>query len=94
MIARIDWLNNGIDRMLAGKRPLTPGHWGVYASIMTRDVDLLMLAAGFSSLRPAASQPEPAFVAGLRVRMVAELAELAELAEASDGVKNCGGNNK
>jgi len=72
MVARIDWLNNCIDRMLAGKRPPTPEHWGVTDCIMSKDVDLLRYAAELASLRPAASEPDPLFIAQARTRMLAE----------------------
>lgn len=72
MVARIDWLNNGIERMLAGQSPLTPNEWGVRESVLARDVDLLRLAAQLNSLQEGASEPEPGFVARLRTRLVLE----------------------
>jgi hypothetical protein len=74
MVARIDWLNNCIDRMLAGKRPPTPERWGVKDCIMSKDVDLLRHAAELASLRPGASEPDPLFIAQTRTRMLAEAA--------------------
>ena len=72
MVARIDWLNDGIDRMLAGKSPVTPEQWKGPESIIERDVELLQLAAGLNSLRPGASQPDLGFVRRLRERIADE----------------------
>ena len=72
MVARIDWLNDGIERMLAGKRPFTPEQWKGPERIIGRDVHLLRLAAGLNSLRPEADEPDPGFIGRLRERMVAE----------------------
>jgi hypothetical protein len=72
MVSRIDWLNNGIDRMLAGKSPLTPEEWGVRDSVRARDVDLLRMAAQLNSLRSGASAPSSTFLANLRARMLEE----------------------
>ena len=71
MVARIDWLNNGIDRMLAGKSPLTPGEWEVHDGVLLKDVDLLRAAAQLNSLRAGASTPDMAFVSRLRASMTA-----------------------
>lgn len=76
MVARIDWLNNGIDRMLRGKSPLTPEQWEVRDSIMARDIDLLQQAAEFHSLRANDAQPDPVFLARLRNRMTAEAEDI------------------
>ena len=70
MVARLDWLNNGIDRMLAGMRPKTPEEWGAPEGIRTKDVDMLRWAAEFNSIRPGAAQPDPAFLASLRAHML------------------------
>jgi hypothetical protein len=75
MVARMEWLNENIERMLAGKRPYTPEHWMVRERIIERDVDLLQQAARLNSLRPGAVQPDPGFVLRLRERMLAEAAE-------------------
>ena len=72
MLARIEWLNDGIERMLAGKRPWTPERWAVQRSIIGRDVELLQKAAELNTLRPDASRPDPGFVSRLRERMLAE----------------------
>jgi hypothetical protein len=72
MVARIEWLNDGIDRMFAGKRPVTPERWPMQRSIIERDVELLQQAAEFNSLRSGASQPDPGFISRLRERMLAE----------------------
>jgi hypothetical protein len=74
MLARIDWLNNCIDRMLAGKKPPTPERWGVRDCIMSKDVDLLRQGAQFASLRPGASEPDPLFISQTRMRILAEAA--------------------
>jgi hypothetical protein len=74
MVARIDWVNNFIDRMLAGKRPLTPEQWGMRDSIMAKDVDLLRQAAPINSLRPGAAEPDRNFIASLRERVLLEAA--------------------
>ena len=70
MVARLDWLNNGIDRMLAGRCPKTPEEWGAPEGIRTKDVDMLRWAAEFNSIRPGAAQPDPTFLADLRARML------------------------
>ena len=70
MVARLDWLNNGIDRMLAGKRPLTVEEWGAQDAIRSKDVDMLMWAAEFNSIRPGAAEPDPTFLAKLRSSML------------------------
>jgi hypothetical protein len=72
MLARIEWLNDCIDRMLVGKRPTTPERWGMRDSIMNKDVDLLRQAAQFASLRPGASEPDPLFISEVRKRILAE----------------------
>lgn len=72
MLVRMDWLNNGIERMLSGKKPLTPEQWGASDSITARDVDMLRQAAEFHSLRADAGNPDPAFLTRLRNRMLAE----------------------
>jgi hypothetical protein len=74
MVARIDWLNDGIERMLAGRSPRTPGEWDVRDSIRSRDVDLLRTAAQLTALRAAQSAPSASFIDGLRDRMSAEAA--------------------
>jgi hypothetical protein len=73
MVARIEWLNDGIDRMLAGKQPVTPERWPMQRSIIERDVELLQQAAELNSLRSSASQPDPGFIAGLRERLLVEV---------------------
>jgi hypothetical protein len=70
MVARLDWLNNGIDRMLAGKRPLTVEEWGTQDAIRAKDVDMLMWAAEFNSIRSGAAEPDPTFLAKLRSSML------------------------
>ncbi len=75
MVARLDWLNNGIDRMLAGKRPRTIEEWGTPDAIRSKDVDMLMWAAEFNSIRPGAAQPDPTFLAKLRSRMLESIEE-------------------
>lgn len=70
MVARLDWLNNGIDRMLADKRPRTPEEWGTPEAIRTKDVDMLRWAAEFKSVRVGAAQPNPSFLEGLRAFML------------------------
>ncbi len=72
MLARIDWLNNGIDLMLLGKTPLTPAKWGIRDSLVERDVNLLQQAAELNSLRENAAQPNQAFIARLRKQMLLE----------------------
>ena len=72
MVARIEWLNDGIDRMLAGRRPLTPERWAMLRSIIERDVELLRHAANLNTLRSGASQPDPGFISRLREQMLAE----------------------
>ena len=74
MVARIDWLNNCLDRMIEGKRPDTPEKWGRHSSIVSKDVDLLRMAANFMSLRADASEPDAEFMAQARRRIVAEAA--------------------
>jgi hypothetical protein len=81
MVARIDWLSNGIDRMLAGKSPLTPDEWEVHDGVLMKDVELLRVAAQLNSLRADASTPDMAFVSGLRASMIAA----AEAASAGEG---------
>lgn len=75
MVARLDWLNNGIDCMLAGKRPRTPEEWGAPEGIRTKDVEMLRWAAEFNSVRPGASEPDARFLAGLRSRMLEAVEE-------------------
>ena len=72
MVARIDWLNDGIERMLAGRSPRTPEEWDVRDSIRSRDVDLMRTAAQLSALRAADCGPSKSFVAQLRERVIAE----------------------
>jgi hypothetical protein len=72
MVARIEWLNNSIDRMLAGTSPLTPEQWTTRHSIIERDIEMLRQAARLNALRPGASHPDPAFTSRLRERMLAE----------------------
>lgn len=70
MVARLDWLNNGIDRMLAGKRPLTVEEWGTSEAIRSKDIDMLRWAAEFNSTRQGAAQPDPTFLANLRTKIL------------------------
>jgi hypothetical protein len=72
MVARIDWLNDGIERMLAGRSPRTPEEWDVRDSIRARDVDLLRTAAELMALRATQCTPTTSFVERLRDRMTAE----------------------
>jgi hypothetical protein len=72
MVARIDWLNDGINCMLAGRSPRTPEEWDVRDSIRARDVDLLRTAAQLMALRATQSTPTASFVERLRERMTAE----------------------
>jgi hypothetical protein len=74
MVARIDWLNDGIERMLAGRSPRTPEEWDVRDSIRARDVDLLRTAAQLMTLRAAQCGPSASFVDRLRERVMAEAA--------------------
>lgn len=75
MVARLDWLNNGIDRMLAGKRPLTVEEWGAPDTIRSKDVDMLRWGAEFNSVRQGAAQPDPGFLANLRSKMLESIEE-------------------
>ncbi len=75
MVARLDWLNNGIDRMLAGKRPQTPAEWGAPGSIPRKDIEMLRWAAEFNSLRQNAARPNPAFIAALKAQVLAMVEE-------------------
>lgn len=75
MVARLDWLNNGIDRMLAGKRPRTPQEWGATEGIRDKDVDMLRWAAEFNSCRPGAAEPDTHFVTDLRARLLESISE-------------------
>jgi hypothetical protein len=77
MVARIDWLNDGIERMLAGRSPRTPEEWDVRDSIRARDVDLLRTAAQLMTLRANQCAPSASFVERLRERMTAEAAPSA-----------------
>jgi len=72
MVARIDWLNDGIERMLAGRSPRTPEEWDVRDSIRARDVDLLRQAAELMAFREAQCTPTGSFVQRLREQMTAE----------------------
>ena len=76
MVARIDWLNDGIERMLVGRRPRTPQEWDVRDSIRSRDVDLLRTAAQLMALRQTQCSPAQSFVERLRER-VTEVASSA-----------------
>jgi hypothetical protein len=80
MVARIDWLNDGIERMLVGRRPRTPQEWDVRDSIRARDVDLLRTAAQLMALRQTQCSPTASFVERLRERV-------AEEASSADGGK-------
>ena len=73
MVARIDWLNDGIERMLVGRRPRTPQEWDVRDSIRARDVDLLRTAAQLMALRQTQCSPTPSFVERLRERVAEEV---------------------
>ena len=72
MVARMEWLNDNIERMLSGKRPFTSEQWRGPERIMERDLVLHQQAAELNSLRPGAAQPDPSFVIRLRERMLAE----------------------
>jgi hypothetical protein len=72
MVARIDWLNDGIECMLAGRSPRTPEEWDVRDSIRARDVDLLRAAAKLMALRATQCTPTTPFVSRLRERMTEE----------------------
>ena len=72
MVARIDWLNDGIERMLVGRRPRTPQEWDVRDSIRSRDVDLLRTAAQLMALRQTQCSPTQSFVERLRERVTEE----------------------
>ena len=72
MVARIDWLNDSIERMLAGKSPIAPSQWQSAERIIERDVALLEQAASLNSLRPGASDPDPRFMVQLRDRIALE----------------------
>jgi hypothetical protein len=77
MVSRLDWFNDGIDRMLAEKRPLRPEEWagGPREGVRARDVDMLRCAAAFNSLRADADTPSPNFVAALRTRVAQVLSD-------------------
>jgi hypothetical protein len=74
MVSRLDWFNDGIERMLAEKHPLRPDQWagGPHDGVRGRDVDMLRCAAAFNSLRTDAAAPSPDFIAGLRARILKE----------------------
>jgi hypothetical protein len=72
MVARLDWLNDGIERMLAARSPRTPEEWGTHGSLRARDVDLLRTAAQLMALRQTQCTPTESFVERLRVRMTEE----------------------
>ena len=72
MVARLDWLNDGIERMLAGRSPRTPEEWDVRDSIRARDVDLLRTAAQLMALRQTQCTPMASFVERLRERVTEE----------------------
>ena len=77
MVSRLDWFNDGIERMLAEKHPLRPDQWagGPHEGLRARDVDMLRCAAAFNSLRTGADDPSPDFIAGLRARILKEEAK-------------------
>jgi hypothetical protein len=74
MVSRLDWFNDGIERMLAEKHPLRPDQWagGPHEGVRARDVDMLRCAAALNSLRTDADAPAPDFIAGLRARILKE----------------------
>jgi hypothetical protein len=80
MVARLDWFNDGIERMLAEKHPFRPEEWagGPREGVRSRDVDMLRCAAAFNSLRAGADAPSPEFLAPLRARILQEEQEEQE----------------
>jgi len=74
MLDRIEWLEYCVTGLLAGNRAPAPCVWGLSGNTLRCDVDLLRQAAQLVSLRADAAQPDPAFVARLRERMLAEAA--------------------
>jgi hypothetical protein len=72
MVSRLDWFNDGIERMLAQKHPLRPDEWagGPQHGVRGRDVDMLRCAAAFNTLRTDADAPSPDFISGLRARIL------------------------
>lgn len=81
MVARLDWLNNNIDRMLIGKRPVTPEDWGSSEGIRSKDVDMLRCAAELNSVRDHAAEPSASFLSSLRQRMLDAVDEEGSAAE-------------
>jgi hypothetical protein len=74
MVSRLDWFNDGIERMLAEKHPLRPDEWagGPHEGLRARDVDMLRCAATLNSLRTGADAPSADFIGRLRGRILEE----------------------
>ncbi len=69
MESSLDWLNDQVDRMQAGKRPHASQH-----TTGTEDraeaVAMLQMAAQLNAARPGACEPDANFVSSLRARLL------------------------
>jgi hypothetical protein len=69
MESSLDWLNDQVDRMQAGKRPHAP-QYTTDTEDRAEAVAMLQMAAQLNAVRPGTCQPDTNFVNSLRARLL------------------------
>ncbi|HYO50753.1 MAG TPA: hypothetical protein VEW94_12955 [Chloroflexia bacterium] len=69
MESSLDWLNDQVDRMQAGKRPHAP-QYTTDTEDRAEAVAMLQMAAQLNAVRPGTCQPDANFVSSLRARLL------------------------
>lgn len=69
MESSLDWLNDQVDRMQAGKRPHAP-QYTTDTEDRAEAVAMLQMAAQLNAVRPGTCQPDANFVNSLRARLL------------------------
>lgn len=85
MESSLNWLNDQIDRMQAGKRPHAP-QYAAGTEDRAEAAAMLQMAAQLNAVRPGAGHPDTNFVSSLRARLLVETTRPASASLTGDDV--------